>query len=294
MSSYEISTQKLLRLARASLNLRVVLTHSFLAYLPVSFAVTRRYDQDAILYRGVVSFFYVSLFGILNCTVNDFFDRAEDLFYKSNPFDHDTATGLAFVLILLALSLVLFLVIGSIIDLRIIVLSILAIALSWSYSDNMYMIRFVGFRLKSHYLLEIVAMVVGYVLIFVASLAINRVLIRAATPLVILVGLEFARRTIAKDIPDSRKDRRAGNVTIPVAWGRSRSTRVMDSISLGSLLVLAYFSIADLLPLPAIVAAAWIPTEIVLRNRLSLYHKLRFLLDVNPFFLLVSLGILIS
>jgi len=269
------------------------LAHSFLAYLPISLTLNRGYDWNVILFGGLISILYVSLLGIMICSVNDFFDRDEDLTYKPNPFDEDNETGLVFILTLLVLSLLVSFLAAFFINFVIIIFSGLAIMLSWLYSDNTYVKRIIGFRLKSHCSTEMLSIVLGYLLIFASSLAITQVLILEAAPLLILTALDYASVTIRKDIWDVPKDYRADNKTIPVIWGLSRAFKLMDSISFASFFALAYFSIVGFLPFPCTIGVIWIPLRIILRNHDWIYYKTRLFGDINPFFLFISLGMVL-
>lgn len=289
-----------LRLAKLSLRPQRVLLHSFLAYLPFSFAVSRGYDLNDALIRGLLSLVHVSLCGITSATTNDFFDRFEDKGYKDNPFDTDETlpkAGLAFVLSLQALTLGFAIVVGLAYDASIIFLSTVAVILSWWYSDNTYLTRLIGFRLKRHYALELGAIVLGYVMLFASSLAINRVLILEAIPIVILVALAFARETLKKDRPQIGKDLLAGNATFPVLYGLEKTNNLILLLTFANCIGLAAFSFFGFLPLMAMLGISYFPLGIA-ASRWYWNHKLeeslRVLLDLNPYFLLVSIGILVG
>ena len=271
--------------------------HSFLTYLPISLALNTGHALDASLFRGLVSFVYVSLWAITSAATNDFFDRVEDLGFKDNPFDeyeNNAKTGLACILTLQTLSLLFSFVAALALDTLIIFLSVFGSVVSWLYSDNTYAARMLGFRLKSHYPLEIFAIVFGYAMLFASTLAINRVLIVEAIPLLILVALAFCRETIRKDYAQTVKDSQAGNMTFPLFYGLGKADRIIIGLTYANLLSLGFFVALGLLPFLTILGSGWFLGEVFYRRQsYGSEHKLHLLLDLNPYFLLISVGLLL-
>ena len=229
--------------------------HLFLAYVPMSFAASKGYNILDILIGGTISFVHVSLWAVTSGTTNDFFDRFEDRGYKENPFNggENTRRGLELILVLTTLTICFTILVGLVIDIRIILFGLLAGLLSWWYSDNAYITRITGFRLKSHYLSELLALVFGYSLLFASSMAINRVLGFEAIPLLVVVALASARETIQKDRPQVEKDSIAGNRTVQVLYGLENADNMSSFLTYANYVALAGLSILGFLPLTAML-----------------------------------------
>lgn len=287
------------KLAVNSLDLHRVAMHLFFFYLPFSYALSLGQDLMASLARGIISFIFVGLWAITSAATNDFFDRLEDVGFKENPFNTDGITekqGLTFILTLQILAYVFTIGVAITFDLKIILFATLAGIVSWFYSDNTYIPRIAGFRLKRHYALEWISIVLGYTLLFASTMAINNVLIVESTPLFILVGASFLSAAIAKDETQVVKDSQAGNMTYQILHGQNRANRLLHITIYINILALVLFSSLGYLPRATIMAVAWLAIETILPRldqRYSFKKGIQLVRSINPYFLIISLGFLL-
>ena len=230
----------------------VFAVHSPLIYLPFSLALSLSSSSTPI-FRVLISSGYVLVVGLLAVMINDFFDTTEDqnrnlLRSRSSQL----TVGIIGFLFLVAIGLTLLAALSF--DLSIMTYTLVALVVSWWYSDNRYLPKLLRKRLKAHYVPEVLALVIGSGAIFAVSLSINGVSVGIWLPYFVLLAIKAISMSLTKDVSQIEKDRRARNITFPVKYGKSKTFLLLEGLSYTKLLSLGLFISLGLVPPGTVVA----------------------------------------
>lgn len=289
-------------------NLRVDrwVRHIHFFYLPLLVLLSRGIvDPYLPLLKLLLSSIFIMLSISAAGSCDAFFDRNEDLLcgmsvWMRNPYlakeisDSDILRG---TITLYVQSIVFSFVLACWLNPNILLFAAISAMLSWIYSDNLFAKRIIRFRLKDHYILEVLGLGIGYFFLFLACWLIFLPFMGYTLPIGFLVSTQNIARIVEKDIVQMPKDDLAGNRTFPVVYGVNKSRHLLASLQFLSYCLVIGFVICGYLPknclFVLITSLAYILRPLNLRsNRIGLVAS--YLKYLNPFFLVLGVGILIS
>ena len=280
--------------------------HIHFFYLPLLVSInTGATDPYLVLLKSLLSTIFIILCVSAAGSCDAFFDRDEDLLcdmsvWLRNPYIVTEVSDSAILwttMTMYVLSIAYSSVLAYWLNLNILLFATISAMLSWLYSDNLFVKRIVGFRLKDHYIPEFLGLGIGYFSLFLAGWLIFLPFTMYTLPICFLISTEKIARILEKDIVQMSKDDLAGNRTFPVVYGVNKSRYLLVSLEFLNYCLVVGFVIFGFLPKNCLFVL--ITSLMYLLRPLNLRSTrfgfiVSYIRYLNPFFLVLGLGILIS